>query len=101
MSFRHFRRDQAKQALKNAWPALKLTLTVLEKTLDGVPIPGLKGAVGGFLELAKIQEVRLKAIYSSHAEISVGIDQELRGRLRTSDADGKTHHHSQPLERDI
>jgi hypothetical protein len=39
-------------ALKYTWPALKLALTVLEKTLDGVPIPGLKGTIGGFLELA-------------------------------------------------
>jgi len=28
-------------------PALKLTLNVLEKTLDGVLIPGLNGAIGG------------------------------------------------------
>ena len=44
-------------ALKHAWPALKLALTVFEKTLDGVPIPGLKGAIGGILELAKTAEV--------------------------------------------
>jgi hypothetical protein len=44
-------------ALEYTWPALKLALTVLEKTLDGVPIPGLKGAIGGFLELAKTAEV--------------------------------------------
>jgi hypothetical protein len=49
--------DPAVNALKYTWPALKLALTVLEKTLDGVPIPGLKGAIGGFLELAKTAEV--------------------------------------------
>jgi hypothetical protein len=43
--------DLTVNALKYTWPALKLALTVLEKTLDGVPIPGLKGAIGGFLEL--------------------------------------------------
>ncbi|KIM87812.1 hypothetical protein PILCRDRAFT_262044 [Piloderma croceum F 1598] len=48
--------DPAVNALKYTWPALKLALTVLEKTLDGVPIPGLKGAIGGFLELAKTAE---------------------------------------------
>lgn len=53
-------RDRAKVALKCAWPALKLALTVFEKTLDGVPIPGLKGAVGGILELAKVEEVSIK-----------------------------------------
>ena len=42
---------------KYAWPALKLALTVFEKTLDGVPIPGLKGSIGGFLEIANIAEV--------------------------------------------
>jgi hypothetical protein len=33
---------------------------VFEKTLDGVPIPGLKGAVGGILLLAKSKEVSLE-----------------------------------------
>jgi hypothetical protein len=46
--------DPAVSALKYTWPALKLALTVLEKTL---PILGLKGAIGGFLELAKTAEV--------------------------------------------
>src|ERR1700691_664134 len=50
-------RDPAVNALEYTWPALKLALTALEKTLDGVPIPGLKGAIGGFLELAKTAEV--------------------------------------------
>jgi len=53
--------DRATLALKYAWPALKLALIVFEKTLDGVPIPGLKGAIGGILELAKTTEVRVKA----------------------------------------
>jgi hypothetical protein len=48
--------DPAVNALKYTWPALKLALIVLEKTLDGVPIPGLKGAIGGFLELAETAE---------------------------------------------
>jgi hypothetical protein len=48
--------DPAVNALKYTWPALKLALTVLKKTLDGVPIPGLKGAIGGFLELAETAE---------------------------------------------
>ncbi|KIM75857.1 hypothetical protein PILCRDRAFT_662422 [Piloderma croceum F 1598] len=52
--------DPAVNALKHAWPALKLALTVLEKTLDGVPIPGLKGAIGGFLELANTAEASIK-----------------------------------------
>ncbi|KIM82294.1 hypothetical protein PILCRDRAFT_8104 [Piloderma croceum F 1598] len=42
--------------LKYTWPALKLALTVFEGILDGVPIPGLKGAIGGFLELVKAAE---------------------------------------------
>ena len=49
--------DQANNAVKYSWPALKLALTVFEKTLSGIPIPGLKGALGGFLELAKAEEV--------------------------------------------
>ena len=49
--------DPTVNALKYTWPALKLALTVLEKILDGVPIPGLKGAIGGFLELAQTAEV--------------------------------------------
>ena len=49
--------DQANNAVKYSWPALKLALTVFEKTLNGIPIPGLKGALGGFLELAKAEEV--------------------------------------------
>jgi hypothetical protein len=48
---------QAIDALKYAWPALRLTLTTFEKVLAGVPIPGLTGAIGGFLELAKNGEV--------------------------------------------
>lgn len=48
---------QGIDALKYAWPALRLTLTTFEKILDGVPIPGLKGAIGGFLELVKNEEV--------------------------------------------
>jgi hypothetical protein len=53
--------DPAIDALKYAWPALKMALTVLEKTLNGVPVPGLKGAIGGFLELAKATEVSTRA----------------------------------------
>ena len=48
---------QAIDALRYAWPALRLTLTTLEKILAGVPIPGLNGAIAGFLELAKNEEV--------------------------------------------
>ena len=55
-------RNRTNDGLKYAWPALKLTLTVFEKTLGGVPIPGLKGSVGGLLELAKTAEVCAKAI---------------------------------------
>jgi len=47
--------------LECAWPALKLALIVFEKTLDGVPIPGIKGSVGGILELAKNEEVSITA----------------------------------------
>jgi hypothetical protein len=36
-------------------------LIVFEKTLDGVPIPGIKGSVGGILELAKNEEVSITA----------------------------------------
>jgi hypothetical protein len=36
-----------------------LALTVFEKTLDGVPIPGLKGLIAGILELAKTEEVSM------------------------------------------
>ena len=49
--------DPTVNALKYTWPTLKLALTVLEKTLDGVPIPGLKGTISGFLELAQTAEV--------------------------------------------
>jgi hypothetical protein len=49
--------NQAIDGLTYAWPALKLALTIFEKTLDGVPIPGLKGSIVGFLELSKIVEV--------------------------------------------
>jgi hypothetical protein len=52
-------RDQVNSPLQCAWPALKLALTVFEKTLDGVPIPGLKGLIGGILELAKTEEVSM------------------------------------------
>jgi hypothetical protein len=53
--------DQATLVLKYAWPALKLALVVFQKTLNGVPIPGLKGAIGGNLELAKTMEVSTRA----------------------------------------
>ncbi|KAG8958558.1 hypothetical protein FRC03_009018 [Tulasnella sp. 419] len=33
--------------------ALVTTLTIVEKSLDGVPVPGLKTAVGGILEIIK------------------------------------------------
>ena len=49
--------DRLNTPLQCAWPALKLSLTVFEKTLDGVPIPGLKGLIGGILQLAKTEEV--------------------------------------------
>ena len=52
--------DQLNSPLQCAWPALKLALTVFEKTLDGVPIPGLKGSIGGILELVKTEEVSMR-----------------------------------------
>jgi hypothetical protein len=68
--------------LKYTWPALKLALTVLEKTLDGVPIPGLKGAIGGFLELTKATEVSARTTNWATRTVThrcLGIDPELKG----------------------
>ena len=76
-------RDQATLALKYAWPALRLALIVFEKTLNGVPIPGLKGAIGGILELAKTTEVSTRAtkwpVMCSGAHNWPGIDPQCRG----------------------
>jgi hypothetical protein len=73
-------------SLKHTWPALRLALTVLEKTLNGVPIPGLKGAIGGFLELAKTEEVSARAVNRARigprrtfAHNYTGVDPELGG----------------------
>ena len=49
--------DPAVNALKYTWPALKLAPTVLEKILNGVPIPGLQGVIAGFLKVAKTVDV--------------------------------------------
>jgi hypothetical protein len=73
--------DPAVDALEYTWPALKLALTVLEKTLDGVPIPGLKGAIGGFLELAKTTEVSART--TDWATSHRGCSQLSRRRSRT------------------
>ena len=88
--------------LEYTWPALKLALTVLEKTLDGVPIPGLKGAIGGFLELAKTAEVSARTTNADRAASrresliahdSPGIDPELRGYPRSPGAYHEAHSH--------
>jgi hypothetical protein len=88
--------DQAIDGLKYAWPALRLALTVFEKTLDGVPIPGLKGSIGGFLELAKVAEVcaeRLIPQSCSISDSSTGVNPELGGCAPAPEADYDTHFH--------
>jgi hypothetical protein len=59
-------RDRASDALKYT-SALDMALTVFEKTLAGVPIPGLKGAVGGIFELANGVSARWLIVLSCSA----------------------------------
>jgi len=49
---------QNKSAATTAKEALKTTLGLTERALDGLPIPGVKGAVGGLLDLIRGLEVR-------------------------------------------
>jgi len=95
--------DRTTLALKYAWPALKLALIVFEKTLDGVPIPGLKGAIGGILELAKTTEVSIKATQwpatCSRTHNWLGIDPECGGCPRASEAHHEAYSHLQTLVR--
>lgn len=37
--------------------ALQTTLTIVKESIDGVPIPGLKAAVGGLLEVIRAFKV--------------------------------------------
>jgi hypothetical protein len=52
-----FARDQLAESSKYTWRALKFTLIVLEKILDGSPVSGLKDACRGVLLLAQLEEV--------------------------------------------
>ena len=45
-------------AARTAAEGLKLALTLAEKALDGLPIPGAKGTIGGVLRLIEQAEVR-------------------------------------------
>ncbi|KAG8937977.1 hypothetical protein FRC03_007718, partial [Tulasnella sp. 419] len=45
--------SKAKEVGGEVSGALITTLTIAEKSLDGVPVPGLKAAVGGVLEIIK------------------------------------------------
>jgi len=47
------------EAGQTAQEVLKTTLKLAEKLLDGIPIPGAKGAIGGLLEVIGGLEVRL------------------------------------------
>lgn len=52
---------QPKKVLLSEAPVLgvlDMTLTLLVATVDGVPIPGLKGALGGLLAVIKSTKVR-------------------------------------------
>lgn len=49
---------QKSAAVRTAGESLKLALTLAEKALDGLPIPGAKGAIGGVLKLIENAEVR-------------------------------------------
>jgi hypothetical protein len=87
-------RDKTIDGLTYAWPAFKLALTVFEKTLDGVPIPGLKGSIGGFLELAKIAEVCAEQPCPQSCLPAYkyrDVHPELGGCPRTSEADRETY----------
>jgi hypothetical protein len=93
--------NQAKNSLKYAWPALRLALTVFEKTLDSAPIPGLKGTVGGILELAKTEEVITRSpIRHCHDNINdhcLGADTKHRGRPRAPDTDNDAYLHFETM----
>jgi hypothetical protein len=71
--------DPAVNALKYTWPTLKLTLTVLAKTLDGIPVHGLKGVIGGFLKFTKTAEWDQLGNGARLLTTCSGIDSELRG----------------------
>ena len=47
----------SESSLETAKSALKLSLLIVEKALDGLPIPGAKGTIGGLLEVIKGLEV--------------------------------------------
>ena len=43
-----------------AWNGLLTTLPIVQQSLDAVPVPGVKAAVGGLLEILKGLDVREK-----------------------------------------
>jgi hypothetical protein len=45
--------------------SVRTALFILEKELDGVPVPGLKAIVGAASEIVKVQQVRAVHISSS------------------------------------
>jgi hypothetical protein len=72
-SFPHFSWLQASGVTKKSWNDYRLevmasartALNIVEKALDGVPVPGLKAAVGAASEIVKARQVRDVPILSS------------------------------------
>ena len=54
----------ASEAGQTAKEVIKTTLKIAEKALDGLPIPGVKGAIGALLEVITGLEVSCPSVQS-------------------------------------
>lgn len=58
--------DSASNARTTAWATLRTSLEVVKEAADGVPLIGLKGAIGGVLAVIKIVEASVSIPESIH-----------------------------------
>lgn len=67
---RHIASDRRQKDTGAALSAFKSALTILKESVDGVPVPGLKAGVGGFIAVLDVIEVCYPAqtIYLKCAE---------------------------------
>ncbi|KAG8938463.1 hypothetical protein FRC03_007226, partial [Tulasnella sp. 419] len=82
---------KAKDVAAEASAALITSLTILKESLDGVPAPGLKGAVGGLLEVIKaIDKTKenakdIESLSNHISQLNTTIVNSIKGRKMDND----------------
>lgn len=78
---KHFSHNDGDSAQTIAWNTLQTVLTVAKETIDDVPVPGVKAALGGLLVVIDTVQVRHSYLRSFRPMSADSMAQTTKGNL--------------------